>query len=177
MKMYKDLSKEELSSLHEDLLQQYNDMKNLGLNLNMARGKPDYEQLALSVELLDVVNSHYDFKDKIDYCNYGILDGIKEAKKFFADMLSTSEENIIVYGNSSLTIMFDQISRGYTHGYLGNIEGEAIPFFNFINFLSQLILLLHQFRLRRMLVRPTATPMIRHKSVSVRSCLCFLAQR
>lgn len=120
MKMYKDLSKEELSSLHEDLLQQYNDMKNLGLNLNMARGKPDYEQLALSVELLDVVNSHYDFKDKIDYCNYGILDGIKEAKKFFADMLSTSEENIIVYGNSSLTIMFDQISRGYTHGYLGN---------------------------------------------------------
>lgn len=120
MKMYKDLSKDELVSLREDLLQQYNEMKALKLNLNMARGKPDYEQIGLSMELLDVINSHYDFKDKMDYCNYGILDGTDEAKDFFADMLDTTKDHIIVYGNSSLTIMFDQISRGYTHGYLGN---------------------------------------------------------
>ena len=70
--------------------------------------------------LLDTINSHYDFSTKKDYLNYGILDGIDEAKRLFAQMLETTPEHIIVYGNSSLTIMFDQISRGYTHGYLGN---------------------------------------------------------
>lgn len=120
MKKYKDLTHEELIKLHEDLLNQYNEMKALGLKLNMARGKPDLNQLHLSIELLDVLNSQYDFKNKTEYCNYGILDGIDEAKEFFANMLEVNPEQIIVYGNSSLTIMFDQISRGYTHGYLGN---------------------------------------------------------
>lgn len=86
----------------------------------MARGKPDLEQIGLSLNILDTLNSQYDFSQKMDYCNYGILDGISEAKDFFAEMLSTEAENVIVYGNSSLTVMFDQISRGYTHGYLGN---------------------------------------------------------
>lgn len=120
MKMYKDMNHEELVSLHEDLLKQYQQMKDLKLNLNMARGKPDFQQINLTLDILDVINSQYDFKDNIDYCNYGILDGIPEAKEFFANMLETTPEHVIVYGNSSLTIMFDQISRGYTHGYLGN---------------------------------------------------------
>ena len=64
----------------------------------------------------DTVDSHYPFGDKINYCNYGILDGIDEAKQFFANILETTPDQVIVYGNSSLTIMFDQISRGYTHG-------------------------------------------------------------
>ncbi|MCD8027086.1 MAG: aminotransferase [Erysipelotrichaceae bacterium] len=120
LKSYKELSHEELVSLHEDLSNQYQQMKDLKLNLNMARGKPDYKQVGLSFGVFDAVNSQYDFGDKIEYCNYGILDGIPEAKAFFADMLGVKDENIIVFGNASLTIMFDQVSRGYTHGYLGH---------------------------------------------------------
>lgn len=120
MKMYKDMNHEELIALHKELTEQYHQIKSLNLNLNMARGKPDFQQTSLSMGILDVLNSHYDFGDKLEYCNYGILDGISEAKDFFAKMLETTPEHIIVYGNSSLTIMFDQISRGYTHGYLGN---------------------------------------------------------
>ncbi|EFW04706.1 aspartate aminotransferase [Coprobacillus cateniformis] len=119
MKMYKDMNHEELVSLHDDLCKQYEQVKAKGLKLNMARGKPDVNQLLLSTDILDVINSHYDFGSQYEYCNYGILDGIDEAKEFFAKMLNTSSQNVIVYGNSSLTIMFDQISRGYTHGYLG----------------------------------------------------------
>lgn len=120
MKMYKDMNHEELTSVHEELVKHYNQMKALDLHLNMARGKPDYTQVHLSLEVLDMVNSHYDFGEKMEYCNYGILDGILEAKEFFAKMLDTTAEHVIVYGNSSLTIMFDQISHGYSHGYLGN---------------------------------------------------------
>jgi len=120
MKAYQDMTKEELTALHKDLLKDYEVIKAKDLNLNMARGKPDLNQIDLSLGLLDVLDSHYDFGQKIDYCNYGILDGIDEAKEFFASMLSTSKDHIIVYGNSSLTVMFDQVSRGYTHGYMGH---------------------------------------------------------
>ncbi len=120
MRAYCEMNKEELLALHEDLSKQYQVIKEKGLSLNMARGKPDLEQIGLSLNILDTLNSQYDFSQKMDYCNYGILDGISEAKDFFAEMLSTEAENVIVYGNSSLTVMFDQISRGYTHGYLGN---------------------------------------------------------
>ena len=120
MKAYQDMNQDELKTLHQQLSKQYQDMKDLHLQLNMARGKPDFSQVQLSMPLLDVINSHYDFTDKKDYCNYGILDGIDEAKQLFADILETTPEHIIVYGNSSLTIMFDQISRGFTHGYLGH---------------------------------------------------------
>ena len=120
MKAYQDMNQEELKTLHQELLKQYQAMKDLHLQLNMARGKPDFSQIQLSMPMLDTINSHYDFSNQKDYCNYGILDGINEAKQFFANMLKTTSEHIIVYGNSSLTIMFDQISRGYTHGYLGN---------------------------------------------------------
>lgn len=120
MKAYRNMDKEELSSLYDELCEQYQKFKDLNIQLNMARGKPDFQQTGLSVDMLDTINSHYDFHEKIDYLNYGILDGIDEAKDFFAEMLETTPEHIIVYGNSSLTIMFDQISRGYTHGYLGN---------------------------------------------------------
>ena len=85
----------------------------------MARGKPDFDQLDVSMNLLDVINSQSNLVKKMDYRNYGILDGIDEAKALFAEMLDTDNEHLIIYGNSSLNIMFDQVSRGYTHGYLG----------------------------------------------------------
>lgn len=119
MKPFKELSKSELEVLLTDLTKQFEDMKAKNLSLNMARGKPDFDQLDASMDILDVINSQSQLVKKMDYRNYGILDGIDEAKELFADLLETDSDHIIVYGNSSLNIMFDQISRGYTHGYMG----------------------------------------------------------
>ncbi len=120
MKSYFEMNKEELKVLLNDLQKEYNDILELKLNLNMARGKPDFDQLDVSMDMLDVITSKTDLVKKMDYRNYGILDGIDEAKDMFADLLETDTNHIIVYGNSSLNIMFDQISRGYTHGYMGS---------------------------------------------------------
>ena len=120
MKSYLEMDNKELTSLLNDLEKQYDDIKKENLSLNMARGKPESEQLDLSMDMLDVITHDTDLLRSDDYRNYGILDGIDEIKPIFAEMLDTNCENLIIYGNSSLNIMFDQISRGYTHGYLGN---------------------------------------------------------
>ncbi len=119
MKPFIKMDKEELKLVLDNLENEYTRIKEQNLNLNMARGKPDFEQLDASMDLLDVINSQSELVKKMDYRNYGILDGIDEAKALFAEMLDTDNEHLIIYGNSSLNIMFDQVSRGYTHGYLG----------------------------------------------------------
>lgn len=119
MQAYKSMSKDELTSLHSQLCQEYDLFKNQHLQLNMARGKPDYNQINLSLDMLDTLNSHIDYSNYQDYFNYGILDGIDEAKTFFANVLEVNPDQVIVCGNSSLNIMFDQITRGYTHGFNG----------------------------------------------------------
>lgn len=120
MKALKNMNKNELQDLLTQLENEYNEIKEKNLQLNMARGKPESLQLDLSMSLLDTISSQSNLVKAVDYRNYGILDGTDEAKAFMAELLGTTEEHVIVYGNSSLNIMFDQISRGYTHGYLGN---------------------------------------------------------
>lgn len=119
---YNDMSKEELLSLKESLNKEYAEAKAKGLSLDMSRGKPAAKQLDISLGLLDTINSSSDLKseDGTDCRNYGVLDGIPEAKKLMADMMGTTPDHVIVYGNASLNIMYDQISRAYTHGILGN---------------------------------------------------------
>ena len=119
---YNDMSKEELLALKESLNKEYAEAKAKGLALDMSRGKPSAKQLDVSLGLLDTINSSSDLKalDGTDCRNYGVLDGIPEAKKLMADMMGTTPEHVIVYGNASLNIMYDQISRAYTHGILGN---------------------------------------------------------
>lgn len=119
---YNDMSKEELLALKESLNKEYAEAKAKGLALDMSRGKPSAKQLDVSLELLDTINSSSDLKalDGTDCRNYGVLDGIPEAKKLMADMMGTTPDHVIVYGNASLNIMYDQISRAYTHGILGN---------------------------------------------------------
>lgn len=119
MKPFIKMDKEELKLVLDNLENEYTKIKEQNLSLNMARGKPDFDQLDVSMNLLDVINSQSNLVKKMDYRNYGILDGIDEAKALFAEMLDTDNEHLIIYGNSSLNIMFDQVSRGYTHGYLG----------------------------------------------------------
>ncbi len=118
---YWALSKNELVKEKTRILNEYEKLKALKLNLNMARGKPSVEQLNLSRGLLDVLKSDSccTLKDGTDCLNYGILDGISEIKELFAPVLGVESEQIFVGGNSSLSIMFDIISFFMTHGVPG----------------------------------------------------------
>lgn len=121
MKAYSELSKDELMELHETLKAAYEEKKALGLSLDMSRGKPSPTQLNVSLPLMDVLDSEADLKTEggMDCRNYGVLDGIPEAKKLMADMMGTTPEHIFIGGNASLTLMYDTVSRAYTHGLLG----------------------------------------------------------
>ena len=122
MKAYKDMSKEELLTLKDALMEEYKTEEAKGLNLNMARGKPGFSQLDLSMPMLDVVNSGSDMRTVLgnDVRNYGDLDGIGECRRLMADMMSVEKDNVVVCGNSSLNIMYDTISRSMTHGVNGS---------------------------------------------------------
>lgn len=121
MQAYKDLSKEELLVLKEELLKKYEVLKSKNLKLDMSRGKPSPEQLDLSNELINALDNN-DFLDKdgTDCRNYGVLDGIISAKELMASLLEVDVENILIYGNSSLNLMYDTISRAYMFGIMGN---------------------------------------------------------
>ena len=88
----------------------------------MSRGKPSAEQLNLSMGMMDVLTSDTDLicQEGVDCRNYGVLDGITEAKQLLADMMEVPKQNIIIFGNSSLNVMYDQIARAMTHGVLGS---------------------------------------------------------
>lgn len=122
MKSYQEMSKEELLKEKEALEAEYQKIQTMGLNLDMSRGKPSAEQLTLSEDLLDVVNSRNTLKseDGIDVRNYGTLEGIPEARRLIGEMLDCDPDQVIIYGNSSLNIMYDQVARGELSGYMGN---------------------------------------------------------
>ena len=122
MKKYKDMSKDELLTLKAALLEEYKEEQAKGLSLNMARGKPAVEQLDMVMDILDVLDSKSEMvaENGIDVRNYGEMDGIPEAKKLMADMMGTKAENVLVFGNASLTIMYDTVSRSMTHGVCGS---------------------------------------------------------
>ena len=122
MTPYKDLSREELLKEKENLEQQFAEIKAKGLKLDMSRGKPSTAQLNLSMGMMDVLDSNADLvcEEGVDCRNYGVLDGIKEAKELLADMTEVSPDNIIIYGNSSLNVMYDTVARSMTHGVMGS---------------------------------------------------------
>lgn len=107
---------EELQTIQAELQQQYENYKKLGLALNMSRGKPSKAQLDLSLPMLDI--KEITAEDGTDARNYGVLDGLPEAKRFMAEFMSVPEENVIVFGNSSLNIMYDTVMRAYVFGVL-----------------------------------------------------------
>ncbi len=95
--------------------------------INLARGKPNKDQLDLSNDILNVLNSDDLINNDIDYRNYGILSGIEECKSLFGDILGVSKDNVIIYGNSSLNIMYDLISKSYSHGVNGCTPWCKLP--------------------------------------------------
>lgn len=121
MKPYKDLSKEELLQLKEELNKEYKDAQAKGLKLDMSRGKPGISQLDLSLPMLDILTSKDEMQasDGMDIRNYGVLDGIPEAKQLMAEMMETAPEHVVVFGNASLSIMFDTVARAMLKGLLG----------------------------------------------------------
>lgn len=122
MKAYQELSKEELVSLKAELEKKFEDAKGKGLKLDMSRGKPSVAQLDMGMDIFDVLNSTSDLTsmEGIDVRNYGVLDGILEAKNMMADIMGVTADHVIVYGNASLNVMFDAVSSAMTHGVMGN---------------------------------------------------------
>lgn len=122
MPEYALLSRNRLEGLKGELLQKYREVQSQHLKLDMSRGKPGADQLDLSLAVLDCINSSESCKasDGTDCRNYGLLDGIPEAKRLFAEMLEVDPTEIIIGGNSSLNMMYDTIARAYTHGLLGS---------------------------------------------------------
>lgn len=121
MTSYLEMTREELLEEKERLEAEYKKVKALGLNLNMARGKPSPEQLDLSMGMFDLIDSKTALVSGGTDCrNYGDVDGIAEAKELMAGFMDCRPEQVIVFGNASLNVMFDAVAKAYTHGVLGS---------------------------------------------------------
>lgn len=129
MKKYTEMTQQELREEYERLESEYLKYSAEPLKLNMARGKPSPAQLDLSMPMMDVLDAKTALiaEDGTDCRNYGVLTGIPEAKALFAELLQVASENIIIYGNSSLNIMFDTVSRSVYHGVMGSTPWCRLP--------------------------------------------------
>jgi len=122
MKPYSAMSRDELAREKEPLVAAFDAYRAKKISLNMARGKPDKEQLDLSMPMLAAMNSSGDCTAEggVDCRNYGELTGIAEAKKLFAEYMGVSTDEIIVAGSSSLNLMYDCVARAMLTGVLGS---------------------------------------------------------
>ena len=120
MSAYQDMSREELRQSFDQASKEFEQLKGLGLKLNMARGKPGKQQLDMVSEgLFGVFQKPEDFVDGgVDCRNYGELSGLPGARRLFAEILGCKPEQVFVGGNASLQLMYDSISKAVTHGLL-----------------------------------------------------------
>ncbi|MCR4907344.1 MAG: aminotransferase [Lachnospiraceae bacterium] len=123
MKPYAEMTKEELLTELMALRKEYLHFQEMELHLDMSRGKPCREQLDISMGMMDALYSTADLssEDGTDVRNYGVLTGIPEAKRLIGAMMENNPKNIIIYGNSSLNVMYDTVARAFTHGIMGNV--------------------------------------------------------
>jgi len=129
MNKYLSFSKENLKKEYESLKSKLDEYKNLHLSIDMTRGKPCKEQLDLSMGIMDVLSSDSNLKceDGIDCRNYGVLDGIDECKRLLGDIIEVDAKNIIIFGNSSLRVMYDCIAHAYIKGICGETPWSKLP--------------------------------------------------
>ena len=119
MKKYTDMTVQERKAEYASVLAAYEKQKDMGLQLNMARGKPSRQQLDMVTEMSGILVKPEDFiSDGIDSRNYGNVDGLPAAKVLFADILGCKPEQCFVGGNASLQLMYDAIAKAYTNGLL-----------------------------------------------------------
>jgi aspartate/methionine/tyrosine aminotransferase len=116
--IFSKMNKVQLNALLEQYQNEYNDYCKKQLSLDLSRGKPGASQLDLLQGMLDCIDSSYDCHtlDGFDCRNYGVLDGIKEAKHLFADLLGLQENELFIGGNSSLNLMYDTVARAMLYG-------------------------------------------------------------
>ncbi len=115
---YLSMDKNQLASLKEELVREYESCKAKKLDINMTRGKPCKEQLDLSEQMLKTISDNKDcFTDKgFDCRNYGLVDGLDDAKRLFSQIINVPWDQIIVGGNSSLNLMYDAVARCMLYG-------------------------------------------------------------
>lgn len=119
MKAYRELTRAERQTEYAAVRAAYDNQKAQGLKLNMARGKPGRDQLDLVTPMLSLITRPEDFgADGIEERNYGEVAGLPEAKALFAEILGCKSEQVFVGGNASLQLMYDAISKAFTHGLL-----------------------------------------------------------
>ena len=127
------MNKEQLISFKNETEALYNGFKAQSLSLNMARGNPCKEQLELSVGMLDVFDDgNFLSENGVDVRNYGMLDGIPEAKEFFSDMIGVHDDEIIIFGNSSLNAMFWTVQCAFNKGILGGTPWSKLDKVKFL---------------------------------------------
>lgn len=124
--LYSAMNAGELSGEAEKCRQELEKLR--GISLDLSRGNPSKEQLALSLKMLDVLDHHsvLDSENGQDCRNYGGLDGIPEAKRILAHMMGTHSVHTIVGGNSSLTLMYQLVSHGMTDGICGGTPWQEV---------------------------------------------------
>ena len=119
MTAYKQMSAAERSAEYAKVSAHYEELKSLGLKLNMARGKPGKAQQDLVSDIFSLMQDPADYiSDGIDVRNYGELSGLPAARRLFADILGCKPEQVFAGGNASLQLMYDTIAKAYTHGLL-----------------------------------------------------------
>ena len=119
MTAYPKMTAEEWKAEYAEVTREYEELKARGLNLNMARGKPGKAQLDLVSDIFSLMQKTEDYvSDGVDVRNYGELSGLPAAKRLFAEILGCRPEQVFVGGNASLQLMYDTISKAYTHGLL-----------------------------------------------------------
>ena len=116
---YQAMNEHELRDRYAAVRRQYDTLREKNLSLDMSRGKPGLEQLNLSAGLLTALTDPADcVSDGIEVRNYGFLSGIPAAKRLFAEILGCQPEECFIGGSASLTLMYDLVSKAFTHGLL-----------------------------------------------------------
>ncbi len=134
MKKYSDMTVNELTVLKNELEKAYQEQIDKGLRLDISRGKPGSEQLDMSMPMLDIMHSSAEMfaEDGSDVRNYGMLAGIPEARKLMGDLMGADASQTIVFGNSSLNIMYDTIARSVLFGVMGSTPWCRLPHIKFL---------------------------------------------
>jgi DNA-binding transcriptional MocR family regulator len=104
----------------------YQAFKQLGLKLDMSRGKPAPEQLDLSNALAEALPT-YKAADGTDARNYGGTIGLPEARALFAELLDVPAAQVVVDSSASLSLMHDVIVYSLLNGVPGHAPWVQNP--------------------------------------------------